>query len=334
MFANQSPYSSPALPASGRIVLPAFRAEHAAGPGRLTLRYTRSGDAALGLPVVAVLGGVSANADVIATDDGRPGWWHAQAGAGLPLDTNRYDILGMDFITGRGIGGAACEHITTADQANALAALLNALHIRRLHALVGASFGAMVALSFAARFPERLARLVAISGAHVAHPRAVATRSIQRRIIRLAKDAGKITEGVALARALAVCGYRGHETFAQFSGTPHRQDEGFRFPVEDYLEHKGRQYAARVDADEYRQLSEALDLHDVDPSGIAAPATLIAADPDFLVPLPQVQELAERLRGPARLHVVRSPYGHDAFLKEHAAFAPLLLDALAGEGAA
>ncbi|HEX7046137.1 MAG TPA: homoserine O-succinyltransferase [Gammaproteobacteria bacterium] len=329
MSAHQHLIFSPEVPATGSIVLPAFRARHARRPGHLTIRYTRSSDPALGLPVVVVLGGVSANADVIACADRSPGWWCTQAGTGCALDTNRYDVISMDFITGGGIDGADCRHIATGDQADALAALLNALHIRRLHAFVGASYGAMVALCFAARYPERLARLIAISGAHVAHPRAVAIRSIQRRIIHLARDAGKPAEGVALARALAIAGYREHAEFAaRFSGPPKRFHKGFRFPVEDYLEHNGRKYAARVDADDYYQLCESLDLHDVDPSGITTPATLIAADPDFLVPLSQMQELAERLRGPAQLHVLRTAYGHDAFLKEPVAIAGLLRDAL------
>lgn len=311
----------PAAPSAGGIVLPAFRAQHAPRPGRVRVRFTSSGDAASGLPAIVVLGGVSADADV-------SGWWRAQAGPGLAVDSRRFRVIGMDFITGRGIEGAGCMHITTADQADVLAATLNALHVRRVHALIGASYGAMVALGFAARYPERLARLVVISGAHYAHPRAIALRSVQRRIIRLAREAGRCEEGVALARALALTAYREHAAFARFDGAPRRFEDGFGFPVEDYLEHKGNSYAARVGADDYLQLSESLDLHDVDPSGITAPATLIASDPDFLVPLTQMQELAERLRGPARLHVLRSPYGHDAFLKEDAKISSLLRDAL------
>lgn len=335
MPAHQIRYPASAPPAGGEIVLPAFRAQHADHPGRLRIRYTRSADPASALPAIVVLGGISATAGVIVHSDGTPGWWSAQAGPRRAVDTCRFDVIGMDFITGRGIEGAACEHITTTDQADALAALLNALHVRRLHALVGASYGAMVALAFAARYPERLARVVAVSGAHCAHPRAIAVRSVQRRIIRLARDAGRISEGVALARALAIIGYREHATFAaRFSGPPRRSSGGFRFPVDDYLDHNGRKLAARIDAEDYRQLSESLDLHVVDPSGITTPATLIAADPDFLVPLTQMQELAERLRGPARLHILRTPYGHDAFLKEEAGIAALLRASLAEEDGA
>jgi len=323
-----------ALPVTGTVVLPAFRAQYAGRSGHLAVRFSRSGDPALGLPVVVVLGGISANADVIALPDGAPGWWSTQAGPGRAIDTDAFDVIGMDFITGNAIDDAECRHITTADQADALAALLNALHVPRVRMLVGASYGAMVALAFAARYPERLEQAVVISGAHRAHPRAIALRSIQRRIIELGKDAGQLAQGVALARALAITSYRDHDEFAsRFDAAPARTANGFRFPVENYLDYNGRKFAAKTRADDYLQLCESLDLHDVDPAGISTPVTLVAANPDFLVPLAEMQELCERLGGPARLHVLPSAFGHDAFLKETERLARLLREALTREAA-
>lgn len=326
-------YPLPETPLRGNLVLPEFQAEYAEHPGSLTLRYTSIGDASQA--AVVVLGGVSANADIVTRVDGKPGWWQRQAGPGRAIDTDRFRVIGMDFITGNGIHGANCRHVTTRDQANALLALLNGLHVSRLHALVGASYGAMVGLAFAARYPERLERLVAISGAHCAHPRATAIRSIQRRILELAGAQGKHRDGVALARALALVSYREHGEFAgRFDGTACHTESGFRFPVENYLEYNGDRHAASISAADYRQLSESLDLHDVEPETVTTPATLIAADPDFLVPVSQMQELTERLGGPASLHLLRTQYGHDAFLKEHAGIDRILRDALAQGGAA
>jgi homoserine O-acetyltransferase len=175
----------------GNLELPEFRAEHAGRAGRLTVRYSVIGKASH--PAVVVLGGVSANADAMIRFDGGPGWWREQVGPGRAIDTRRFRVIGMDFVTGNSIRIAddACRHITTHDQANVLAALLNALHVSRLHAFIGASYGAMVGLAFASRYPERLERLVAISGAHRAHPRAIAIRAVQRRILALAANAGR-----------------------------------------------------------------------------------------------------------------------------------------------
>lgn len=313
--------------AHGELLLPAFRPRHANRAGSLRIRYCSIGDTSL--PTIVVLGGVSASATIITQPQGTAGWWDAQVGNGRGIDTRQFRILGMDFITGRQIQGADCHSIDTTDQADALAALLNALHVTQLHALVGASYGAMVGLAFAARYPERLAQLVAISGAHRAHPRATAIRSIQRNIITLAAEHDDPVKGVTLARALAITAYRDHAEFGtRFTGAPLDTGRNFRFPVEDYLEHNGRKHAAAVDADDYRQLSESLDLHAVDPAAINTPTTLIAANPDFVVPLTEMQVLAETLAAPCRLHILHSVYGHDAFLKEQAQLTPLLRTAL------
>ena len=53
-------------------------------------------------PMVVAFGGISAGRDVVATADGAPGWWHAVAGPGLPLDTDRYAVLGIDWLGGCG----------------------------------------------------------------------------------------------------------------------------------------------------------------------------------------------------------------------------------------
>jgi homoserine O-acetyltransferase len=46
------------------------------------------------------------------------------------------------------------------------------------------------------------------------------------------------------------------------------------------------------------------------------------------VPREDLVNLAERLPRLRRLHLLRSPYGHDAFLKEEAAIASILSNAL------
>ena len=47
-----------------------------------------------------------------------------------------------------------------------------------------------------------------------------------------------------------------------------------------------------------------------------------------LVPLEDCRALATRLGGPHQLHVIDSLFGHDAFLKEVAAIAAILAQAL------
>jgi homoserine O-acetyltransferase/O-succinyltransferase len=157
----------------------------------------------------------------------------------------------------------------------------------------------------------------------------VRIRSVQRGIVRLGQASGQVDEALALARQLAMTTYRGSDEFARrFAGGPEFRDGRFHFPVEDYLDHQGRRFVERFDADRFLALSESIDLHDIAPEQVPTPATLIGFPSDRLVPLSDLCELQRRLHGPATLEVVESPYGHDAFLKEPGQLAPLLRDAL------
>jgi homoserine O-acetyltransferase len=278
-------------------------------------------------PTLIVQGGISADRDVTTMDDRAvPGWWQALVGAGATIDLDRWRVLAIDWLTPAELGASA---VSSEDQADALAALLQALGIPRVHAFVGSSYGAMVALAFAARYPRRLDRLLLLAGAHRPHPLATAQRSVQRGIVRLGQSTGQVDQALALARQLAMTTYRGSGDFARrFAGGPEWRDGRFHFPVEDYLEHAGKRFVDRFDADRFLALSESIDLHDVAPEQIPTPATLIGFPSDRLVPLADLCELQRRLHGPATLEVVESPYGHDAFLKEPEQLAPLLREAL------
>ena len=63
---------------------------------RVEIAYRIAG--AEGAPVVAVLGGISAGRNVFKVRDGVPGWWDEIAGPGKALDTDRFRILGLDFL--------------------------------------------------------------------------------------------------------------------------------------------------------------------------------------------------------------------------------------------
>ncbi len=279
-------------------------------------------------PTVIVQGGISADRDVLTVGgDERPGWWQALVGEGMAIDLRSCRVLSIDWLTPHDLGDVAA--VSTEDQANALSALVDALGIGRVAAFVGSSYGAMVALAFAALHPGQLDKLVVLAGAHRAHPMSTALRSVQRGIVRLGCDSGRLDEALGLARQLAMTTYRGSEEFSRrFAGAPEFRGDRFRFPVEDYLEQSGRRFVERFDAERFLALSESIDLHDVAPERIPTPATLVGFPSDRLVPLADLCELQRRLRGPATLEVVESPYGHDGFLKETEQLAPLLREAL------
>jgi homoserine O-acetyltransferase len=295
-----------------------------AGRRRLRLRYEDVGD--VRAPAVFVAGGISAHRHLAAhAADAAPGWWDAQVGAGRVLDPARWRLLSIDWL---GADGSLDAPIDPADQAAAIAALLDHLGVGVLHGFVGSSYGAMVGLQFAANFPARLDRLVAISGTHRAHPYASAWRALQRRAVALGALQCDDVDGLVLARQLALLSYRTPEEFGERFG-PARVVEGrVRVAAEDYLDHCGNAYAQRTPPVAFLRLSESIDLQDVDPARIAIPVTLVAVEQDRLVPLAEVYALAQQLRGETRLRVLRSRYGHDAFLKEPGAIAAVLAEAL------
>ncbi|MGO4223079.1 homoserine O-succinyltransferase [Lysobacter sp. TAF61] len=295
-----------------------------AGRQRLELRYEILGDRTL--PVVFVAGGISAHRHVSASAAfGEAGWWQGQVGEGRTIDPRQHCVVAFDWL---GADGNLDAPIDPADQADAIAALLDVLDIDRLHAFVGCSYGAMVGLQFAARHGARLQQLVAISGVHRAHPYASAWRALQRRAVALGALQCDETHGLALARQLAILSYRTPEEFAARFAAAQVSDGRVRVGAEDYLDHCGATYVERTSPTAYLRLSESIDLQAVDPGAIRLPVTVIAVAEDRLVPLSDAYDLVERLRGETRLRVLRSLYGHDAFLKEEAEVAAVLREAL------
>lgn len=289
-------------------------------------------------PIVAALGGISAGRYV--TGDDPKGWWSEVVGPGKALDTNRFRVLGLDFLGGSGkttgprSGQRDFPSISVYDQVRVLTLLLDHLGIERLDAIIGASYGAMVALAFAERVPDRIAKIVAISGADRAHPMSTAWRSIQRAIVRYSLANQDGAGGLRLARALAMATYRSPQEFeARFGGAPERVAGRYEFPVERYLLARGDAYAASYLPEAFVCLSESIDLHQVDPRRIRVPTILVAVREDQLVPLHSMQALRARLAGPAKLIELSSEYGHDAFLKEADALAEIF-EAELGEGGA
>jgi homoserine O-acetyltransferase len=285
----------------------------------LSIGYALSGEP--GMPVVLALGGISASRRVFDPSGGRNGWWHEIVGPGKALDTQRVAVLGMDYIGGTGAStgpaaGATFPCVSSYDQADAVRRLLDHLRIPRLTAIVGASYGGMVALAFGELYPERVDRLIVISAADCAHPMATAWRSVQRNMARLGLAAGCPTQALELARALAMSTYRSPEEFAARFRKPPRMEGGRPvFAVEEYLQARGRDYAARNRPEAFICLSESIDLHQVDASRIPVRTEVVAVREDQLVPIADMRALTARLPD-ARLHEVSSLLGHDAFLKE------------------
>ena len=287
-----------------------------------------------GAPLVIVLGGISASRHVASSPtEAATGWWSKSVGPGSGIDTNSYRILGIEYLDGGlAADGRPARVVTTHDQGDALAALLQSLELGRAHAVVGASYGGMVALAFAESHPDLVDRVVVIGAAHESHPLSTGLRAFQRRIVELGLETGRATDGMIIARAIAMTTYRTPGELAErFGGDfPLEVDGRTVFPVEQYLEAAGKRFAAWCPPARFLALSLSADLHRVDPAAVRVPVVLIAEEGDALVPREQMVALAEQLAAPCRFVDLHTVHGHDAFLVDHDTINPILSSALAG----
>lgn len=285
------------------------------------LAYERQGppDA----PLVVVLGGISAGRHVSAHEAApAKGFWDGLVGPGAAIDTRRCQVLAFDWLGGAGCStapaaGEAFPFVAAADQARALWHLVGALELGPVHALVGSSYGGMVALHAAAQQPQLLRKLVAIAAAHRSHPQASAWRKVQRDVVELGRRAGAEPMALAVARALALCTYRTPgELLERFGSAPEVRDGDVAYPVHDWLAARGAAFAEHWTAEQFLCLNRSIDAHAIDPRSVAVPTWLLAFVGDQLVPPSEVRELAMLLPDLRAHRELRSRYGHDAFLKE------------------
>jgi len=279
------------------------------------LNYSWEGDRKL--PVIVILGGISSNSNVL----GPRGWWNDFVGPKAPINTNNYSILSFDFLGGNGksYGPRTSKNkeysIDTHDQAKALNELITHLKISKIEAIVGSSYGGMVGLAFASRYPKKAKKLIVISASNYSNTRSIALRSLQRQIVLSSRSKKR---GLIQARSLAMIGYRSVQEFEIRFGRKKSklENEGLNFLVEDYLKAKGIEFSKIFNYQAFLNLSESIDFHHVDPNKIKTSCILIAVDSDQLVFSNDIKILSKKIKAPSKFYEIKSLYGHDAFLKE------------------
>ncbi|MCS7079300.1 MAG: homoserine O-acetyltransferase [Chloracidobacterium sp.] len=283
-------------------------------------------------------------------------WWPALVGPGRPLDPTRYAIVGVNVlgscygstgprtvnpVTGRPYG-ARFPLVTMGDMVRAQRLALRALGVTRLTAVIGGSIGGMQALRWATDFPDDLDLCLAI-GATPLPAMGLALNHLQRQAImqdpawRDGDGCAQPTAGLALARAIAMCSYKSAALFDErFGRRPNRSGEDpratlhGRYDVAGYLDHQGEKFVRRFDANSYLVLSKAMDtfdLTDAELARIRAHVWLVGLSSDWLFPAADVRALAARMRAvnvAVEYAEIITSHGHDGFLAEPDAVAPLL----------
>jgi homoserine O-acetyltransferase/O-succinyltransferase len=284
-----------------------------------------------------------------------PGWWDIMIGPGKPIDTDIFFVIcpnalggcrgttgpnSINPINGRRYG-ADFPTITSGDIVEMHRILIDHLGIRRLYAVIGGSMGGHQSLIWATTYPDRVARIVALSTSPRLTTQALAFNIVGRNAIRRDPNFKKgqyIDHGTTPAVGLALARMLGHITYL----SPESMREKFepnrlqtrefetefekQFSVGSYLAYQGDKFVERFDANSYIKLSLALDLFEFGKTHeeIAAKLSrsqcrwlIISFTSDWLFPPEQSQEIVTALLGsgkPVSYCNVVSNCGHDAFL--------------------
>ncbi|KAH0544633.1 hypothetical protein FGG08_001283 [Glutinoglossum americanum] len=291
--------------------------------------------------VILLHTGLSASSHAHSTPlNPQPGWWEKFIGPNETLNTDKYYVICTNVIgscygsTGPGsIDPADGQRyatrfpiVTMQDMVRAQFRLLDSLGIEKLYASVGASMGGMQSLAAGVLFPERVGRVVSISGCARSHPYSIAMRHTQRQgtCYGLATNATGIFSnkeplvlmmdpnwsrgfyydripphaGMKLAREIATITYRSGPEWEQRFGR--RRADPRRPPalcpdflIETYLDHAGEKFCLEYDANSLLYISKAMDLFDLGYAHQAHMARLREENRDRLARLEGVEGAAE-----------------------------------------
>jgi homoserine O-acetyltransferase len=294
----------------------------------------------------------------------KPGWWDAMVGPGRPFDTDRYfvicsNVLGgcqgstgpssSDPATGRPYG-ARFPVLTIGDMVRAQARLLDQLGIERLLAVAGGSMGGFQALEWATAYPERVRGAILLATSARSSPQTLAWSAIGRRAIMSDPrwrggdyyDGDPPADGLAVARMIGHITYLSEPSLERKFGRAYQHSDGpaftleREFAIESYLEYQGASFNARFDANTYLYITKAMDYWDLSArygsldAALArsqAAFLLLSFTSDWLYPTSESVIIADALRRIGRpvIHAeLASSAGHDAFLVDDQAQAPLI----------
>jgi homoserine O-acetyltransferase len=289
--------------------------------------------------------------------DRKPGWWDGFVGPGKALDTDRYFVICANILGGcQGTDGPGSTNpatgqpfglefpfVTVSDIVRVHKALVDWLGIDRLLGVIGGSLGGMQVLEWAARYPGHIASAIVLASATRLNAQAIAFNKVGRRAIvtdpcfRSGNYYGheeKPRFGLALARMIAHITYLSEQAIelkfgrrlqdsAELAYDLLRETE---FQIESYLDHQGKRFIERFDANSYLILTRAMDYYDLE--AVHGPMRqclgtgdarylVVSYTSDWLFPTPQSKRIVRALleaRRDVTFIELDSPHGHDSFL--------------------
>jgi homoserine O-acetyltransferase/O-succinyltransferase len=296
---------------------------------------------------------------------GQPaGWWEPLVGPGRPIDTNRYFVVCPNLIGGcHGTTGPWFPDengepylerfplLVPEDMMQVQRLFLRQMGIERLHAVVGASMGGMIAWEWAVMGGDEVDLVVVVAAPLRTTALQIGLNWLQRRGVELDINGSEAAArwGQMVARGVGMLSYRsplglevkfGREWFK--SPGPLLKDRGM-FNIESWLRFHGKRSAVNFDPYTYILFTRAMDLHDVGErrGGVMAAldrvkcrTLVVGISSDHLYPAAQVHlgaDVLNNLGKKVEYAEIRSPHGHDALLLETGQLGAILRDADVGK---
>lgn len=250
-------------------------------------------------------------------------WWTGIFGSDAVFDPEKHFIICANAL-GSCYGTAGNEEdlsewVTIRDMVAVHQKLRDFLGIKQVHTGIGGSLGGQQLLEWAVQEPHFFKNIVPIATNAVHSPWGIAFNEAQRMALENI-DKGK---GLEAARAIAMLSYRSYQAFDHL-----QKDNDLRrdhFSAASYQRYQGEKLRKRFTTEAYYSLSKAMDSHNVGRNGdtikvalgrIQSRTLVIGVNTDILFPLSEQQQIAESIPG-AKLEIITSLYGHDAFLIEY-----------------
>jgi homoserine O-acetyltransferase len=299
-------------------------------------------------------------------EENQTGWWEGFVGSGMAVDTDRFAVLCVNYLGGcygttgppslneeTGLRyGPDFPPVDLADIVDSQLPLLDHLGVKAVRAVAGASVGALLSLSMAARHPDRVRSVISLAGG-------LGATTLHRMLnfeqkLAILNDphfaGGHYYDGEFPAGGLALARIISHKAFVSLDAIRSRArseviDHPYvTHPVESYFWHQGEKLVIRFDPNSYLRIIDAWSNYDL-LADTGAPSYeealqacrhqqwhVFTIDTDAcFYPAEQAQLVAalRAARVPVEWHQVQSAKGHDAFLTEPVLFDRALRQALA-----
>ncbi len=304
------------------------------------------------------------------------GWWEGLVGPGKAIDTNAFFVICPNYLGGcygstgpSSINplsgeayGSSFPNIYVADQADIQLELVKSFGISELHAVVGASVGGLVALTFATRYSSYVRNVVSMASGFKT---TVLNRLILfEQILAIENDqhfnGGDYYDGDHPDYGLALARMISHKTFVHLDAFErrartevHQDKETLKWyevkdPFQSYMLYQGKKFVKRFDANTYLRIIDMWSRYDAVREADAGDAQELFAgakskgqkylvfsiDSDFCFYPEEQAVLVNALEGAGveNMYItVHSDKGHDSFLLEPNLYSPHIRFLLNGE---